>query len=36
MTPKVREILEDARHLLRVAKPEADRIEREVYAGPVG
>ena len=32
ITPKTRGILEDARHLLRVSKPEADRIEREVLA----
>ena len=32
LTPKVREVLEDARRLLRVTKPEADRIEREILA----
>ena len=32
ITPKVREVLEDVRHILRVTKPEAERIEREVLA----
>lgn len=32
VTPKTRDILEDARRLLRVSKPEAERIEREVLA----
>ncbi len=32
ITPKVREVLEDARRLLRVPKAEAERIEREVLA----
>ena len=32
LTPKVRKVLEDARHLLRVTKSEADHIEREVTA----